>query len=234
MKKKICSKCNEEKEVCEFYKNPKKENEVRNTCKICMNKNSIKNYHDNIENEKERRKKYHKQYYLNNKIKENIRTKNYRDNNLEKIKQIQRISKKKEREKNPEKYINLTKEWRKNNPKYSITYNKDRRQIDSLFKLKTTVRNRVRFFLKNKNITKNNSTFDIIGCSPEYLKEHLGNQFKEGMSWENHGLYGWHIDHIIPLSSANTEEEIYKLCHYTNLQTLWAEDNLKKGYKILN
>ena len=51
------------------------------------------------------------------------------------------------------------------------------------------------------------------------------------MSWENQGK--WHIDHITPLSSAKTEEEVYRLCHYTNLQPLWAEDNLKKGSKIL-
>ena len=87
-------------------------------------------------------------------------------------------------------------------------------------------------FLKSKNITKNNSTFNIVGCPPIFLKEHLEKQFTDGMSWENHGLYGWHIDHIIPLASAKTEEEIYKLCHYTNLQPLWSTDNWKKGAKI--
>ena len=51
------------------------------------------------------------------------------------------------------------------------------------------------------------------------------------MKWDNHGK--WHIDHIIPLSSAETEEEVYNLCHYTNLQPLWGEDNLKKGKKII-
>ena len=50
------------------------------------------------------------------------------------------------------------------------------------------------------------------------------------MNWENRNL--WHVDHIIPLSSAKTEEELVKLCHYTNLQPLWAEDNLKKSNKI--
>lgn len=51
------------------------------------------------------------------------------------------------------------------------------------------------------------------------------------MTWENRNE--WHIDHITPLSSAKTEEELYKLCHYTNLQPLWAEENLKKGNKII-
>ena len=58
-------------------------------------------------------------------------------------------------------------------------------------------------------------------------------QFVDGMSWDNYGIYGWHIDHIIPLSSAKTEEEIFKLCHYTNLQPLWAVDNLKKSNKLI-
>ena len=51
------------------------------------------------------------------------------------------------------------------------------------------------------------------------------------MTWENHGHGGWHIDHIIPLDSALSEEELYKLCHYTNLQPLWAKDNIRKGNK---
>jgi hypothetical protein len=79
---------------------------------------------------------------------------------------------------------------------------------------------------------KDRKTFDIIGCTTQFLKEHLENQFVGDMNWNNHGLFGWHIDHIIPLSSAKTEEELYKLCHYSNLQPLWAEDNLKKSNKI--
>jgi hypothetical protein len=82
------------------------------------------------------------------------------------------------------------------------------------------------------NYSKNNSTFSIIGCSPECLKEHLEKQFKEGMTWDKLGKQ-IHIDHIIPLSSAKTEEEVYKLCHYTNLQPLWAHENLSKGNKII-
>jgi hypothetical protein len=56
-------------------------------------------------------------------------------------------------------------------------------------------------------------------------------KFIDGMNWDNRGE--WHIDHIIPLSSAKSEEELRKLCHYTNLQPLWEKDNLKKSNKIL-
>lgn len=73
-------------------------------------------------------------------------------------------------------------------------------------------------------------TFDVIGCDPKFLREYLERQFKVGMSWDNYG--SWHIDHIIPLSSAKNKEEIYKLCHYSNLQPLWAQENLSKGNKM--
>jgi hypothetical protein len=93
------------------------------------------------------------------------------------------------------------------------------------------VRSRISTYLKNSNYMKKNKTFEIVGCSPEFLKEHLEKQFVDGMSWENRAE--WHIDHIIPLSSAKTEEDALKLCHYTNLQPLWAEDNLRKSNKII-
>lgn len=102
-----------------------------------------------------------------------------------------------------------------------------------IIKLKHRLSCRLREILKLKSLTKNKTYNNIIGCSPTFLKEYLEQKFTEGMSWDNHGLYGWHIDHIVPLSSAKTEEEVYKLCHYTNLQPLWSEDNLKKGKKII-
>ena len=88
--------------------------------------------------------------------------------------------------------------------------------------------------VKNLLSHDNNKTFEIVGCTPQELKDHLEKHFKEGMTWENYGLYGWHIDHIIPLASAETEEELLKLFHYTNLQPLWAEENLLKSNKITN
>lgn len=75
----------------------------------------------------------------------------------------------------------------------------------------------------------------MIGVSPNEVKLHLENQFVNDMSWDNYGgKNGWQIDHIIPLSSAKTKEELMALFHYTNLQPLSKEDNLKKGNKIIS
>jgi hypothetical protein len=96
-----------------------------------------------------------------------------------------------------------------------------------------SVRRRLKKYIIKFDITKNNKTFHYIGCSPSELKSHIESLFTEGMSWDNYGLFGWHIDHIIPLSSANTKEEMLKLNHHTNLQPLWWKDNLSKSKKLL-
>lgn len=117
--------------------------------------------------------------------------------------------------------------------KYKNEYQKKRRSEDNLYRMKHLMRNVVLNSFKNKGFKKDSKAEDIIGCSYEFLLEHLQSKFKDGMTWENRGVYGWHIDHIIPLSSASNEEELIKLNHYTNLQPLWAEDNLKKSNKII-
>lgn len=97
-------------------------------------------------------------------------------------------------------------------------------------KLKLSVRKRMYKFLKIKKWVKRGKFKEYVGCTIDELKAHLESKFTEGMSWENRSQ--WHIDHIIPLSSAKTPEDLYKLLHYTNLQPLWAVDNLKKGCKM--
>ena len=76
---------------------------------------------------------------------------------------------------------------------------------------------------------------DVIGCTTFFLKQYLENLFVDGMSWDNYGRYGWHIDYIKPCASFDLSkpEEQKKCFHYTNLQPLWAQDNYKKGKKIL-
>lgn len=78
---------------------------------------------------------------------------------------------------------------------------------------------------------KSDKTENILGCSIQEFIEHLQSLFTKGMTSENNGQCKecWHIDHIIPLATAKTEEEIVKLNHYTNLQPLWRDDNLSKG-----
>ena len=95
-------------------------------------------------------------------------------------------------------------------------------------KLKASLRSRLYAFVKGKN---KKSSFEYVGCSIDELKKHLSSQFTEGMSWENYGE--WHIDHIRPCASfdLSKDEERYECFNYSNLQPLWAKDNLKKGAK---
>lgn len=108
----------------------------------------------------------------------------------------------------------------------------NRYKNNELYALKCRMRSRLNSALKGLGLKKENTTTQqIIGCSYEELKSHIEKQFTDGMSWDNRSE--WHIDHIIPLDSANNKEELYKLSHYTNLQPLWEKDNLIKGKKLL-
>ena len=84
-----------------------------------------------------------------------------------------------------------------------------------------------------KKINKENKTLELIGCSPQELRNHIEKYFRKGMSWENYGIDTWHIDHIRPLSLAKSWDDIVrlKLMHYTNLRPLWAKENLQKSDK---
>lgn len=84
--------------------------------------------------------------------------------------------------------------------------------------------------LRRGGYTKRSRTYEILGCDFETLAAHLAAKFQPGMSWENRGE--WHIDHIVPLATAQTEEDVIRLNHYTNLQPLWAADNLAKGARL--
>jgi hypothetical protein len=100
---------------------------------------------------------------------------------------------------------------------------------DIFYKIKSNLSIRMRKFFK-----KNGSrTVDFIGCSIDELKCHLESKFQDGMNWDNYGLHGWHVDHIRPCTSfdLSKKEEQEKCFHYTNLQPLWAIDNIKKSNK---
>ncbi len=108
-------------------------------------------------------------------------------------------------------------------------------QQDSDYKLREACRNRIASAIKRRKGSKQDASIDLLGCNWSDLKRHLEMGFVEGMTWENHGLRGWHIDHIRPcasfdLSDLSQQKECF---HFTNLQPLWARDNLAKGQKYL-
>jgi hypothetical protein len=85
--------------------------------------------------------------------------------------------------------------------------------------------------MKRCGYKKNSHTTTLLGIEYDLLKVYIEKQFKNGMTWENYGE--WHIDHWMPLASAKTEQELLNLFHYTNLQPLWAKENISKGAKII-
>lgn len=113
--------------------------------------------------------------------------------------------------------------------KRQLEYSKARRKSSVVEKLKYRISDRIRKNLRKKNFKKGKKTIEIIGCTIHELKAHLESKFQQGMTWENHSIDGWHIDHKKPLCTAKTEADVYELWHYTNLQPLWSIDNIKKG-----
>ena len=219
METKVCSICKNDKGICEFGKSKSSKDGLLYCCKKCNSERGKKYVKENPKKVLEQQKKWrdkNPEWVYN-------RHKRYREKNPEKVKDF----KKNWTDKNPKK----RKEYRENYKPRKRDQRKERNNSDPVFNLVNRMRCRLWKYLTIHNITKKNKTFDIVGCSPEFLKEHLENQFVDGMCWDNRSE--WHIDHITPLSSAKTEDELYKLCYYTNLQPLWAEDNLKKSNKTI-
>ena len=208
METKICSKCKEVKDICDFGKDKTRKGGHSYLCKSCLIKKSF-------------------DYRKNNREKVLNSYKDYRKKNRDKIKE----SRKEYTKNNYSKISEYRKKHYAENKEYYLKWEKEKRKSDPLFKLSGNMRKRINSFVKLTKFTKKTKTFDLVGCDPIFLKNYLEKKFTDGMSWENYGK--WHIDHIIPLSSAKTEDEVCKLCHYTNLQPLWSEDNLKKGSKII-
>ena len=113
--------------------------------------------------------------------------------------------------------------------KYQAGRWEERYYGDLAFKLKTGLRSRMSRAIKTN--AKAGSAVRDLGCTIPELKAHLEAQFQPGMTWDNWSLKGWHIDHIKPLTSFDLtdREQFLQACHYTNLQPLWASENLSKG-----
>ena len=215
METKKCSKCKLEKDVCEFHKHPTSKYGVRGVCKVCRSLEKEKN----------------KIYRQNNKEIIKIKNKLWLENNPDYMKEYN----KQYNLENREKINQRLKKWRYKNSKELLPklrkIKKEKYGNDLNFKLKHLLRARINKIVK---YNRNKSSIEILGCSIDDFKKHIENNFKDGMTWDNYGYYGWHIDHITPISSAKSDDELMGLCHFTNPQPLWANENLKKSNKIIN
>jgi hypothetical protein len=225
-KNKICTKCGTSLPalIGNFYKDIQKKDGLSSSCADCCRKRKYETF-INITSEKlkeERRLK--KETYLKSdeyqmflaksKEKEKIRKKRYRDKNREILNQKARLSIKKKP--SPEKI----KEYKKKEYE-KIKANPLKKHIHYL-------RVRMNDCLKNK---KQFSVNDVICYNHEEFLNHITSLFTEGMSWENYGKKGWHIDHIRPLASFNLEniEDVKRAFSLQNLQPLWSSENCSKG-----
>jgi len=218
---KKCGKCKIEKSPKEFHKNRSNPDGLETRCKECRRLDRI----NNIE-----------KYKARDRIRDHRRKdakKAYRNDNKETSRQYQR-----EYYINNKEYIdNRNKNWRDNNKDKSLQYVRERcKEIN--FRLAKNIRTRFNLALKNNR--KESSAIRDCGLdSLEDLKKHLESKFYpnpktgEVMTWENYSKFGWHIDHIISLSSFDLEDEQQQrlAVHYTNLQPMWWFENISKSNK---
>ncbi len=199
---KCCTKCKIEKQLTDFNKKRSNSDGLRSICKICHRLESRQWAINNPEKMKINRKKN----YPKTKIRRESYLKEYRKKNREKI------------SKRNLKYKDKRNEW-----------TKKKRKTDLLFRIKTRIRKRLKKALKGNY--KRGVTIDYLGCSVQEFKDYIQAQFTDGMTWENYGYTGWHLDHIKPLGLFDLakEEEIKKASHYTNFQPMWLKNHQEKS-----
>jgi hypothetical protein len=192
------------------------------------NKDKRKEYLENNKDKiKQQVNQYNKIYNQINKEKISLNQKEYYKNNKEVI--IKNV--KEYYENNKEVILNNVKEYSKNNREKIYQYRNKKIQSNPLFKLNCNIRRLIGNSIKNKGYKKLTKSELILGYSVKEFKLYLESQFQSWMSWDNYGKYngelnyGWDIDHIVPVSSATTEEDILRLNHYTNLQPLCSKIN---------
>jgi hypothetical protein len=214
---KKCRVCEEIKDLSEFHKKKDTSDGHRHECKNCVKVINVKYKNSLVYITK--RKEYDKVRYEKNKEVILKRKKEYYKENSKCI-----LSYKENYRKNNKDKIN---EWRKLNIiKIRESMCRYRKKYPHIIVWRSILYSA----LKRLGKPKNNKTIDILGYSPLELKEHIEKLFKSGMSWDNHGE--WHIDHIKPVTSFNSDALVSDVCSLENLQPLWASENLSKNNKI--
>lgn len=220
---KICKKCNQEKPLEQYNKNKQKKDGIEIYCRECIFIKNQKYYTpfiplpclDPINNKTCCRCEIEKPRIEYSKCYKN------QDGYLSYCKQCNNVSRN-------------NSEWYKNQYNdYKKQWILNKHQNDINFKLKSNFRCRMNGILHRSKTNKNNTSLYYLGCTLDEYKQHLESQFKEGMTWKNHGIL-WEVDHIYPLSKFDLtiEENIKKAFNYKNTQPLYKIENRKKGNKI--
>ena len=197
---KVCGRCKIEKDYSMFYKNKCKKDGHQIYCKACSSKSNATSF----KKHKEKRKVSQKLYVKANRSKINAYVRQWARN----------------------KY-HTDETYRKKTIRSSVAYERRRLDTDVHYRMKQNVRQRMRQFLRGR--CKSATTEKMLGCTWEEFREHMRNQFVEGMTFDNYGS-AWHIDHIVPCAAFTAEEQ--RICWwYKNLQPLWAQDNQSKAAK---
>lgn len=223
---KTCRKCLLIKDKILFDKREQERSSC--VCKACISLIN-KDYRKRNPN---KLKEYNKLRHIKEREKNLEYQRTYRKNNKEVLAKKDSERKKKAMLENPEKIREYKRKSSKKNKVKTYQKNRTKLKEDINYKLSTILRQRI-----NKALTgnyKSGSAVKDLGCCISEFKIYLESKFQVGMTWENYGRYGWHIDHIIPLSYYNLSirEQFLKACHYTNLQPLWALENLQKGNRM--
>lgn len=198
---KICTKCKKEKSIKEFYKHSGQKSGLHPNCKECVKIFYNEKYASSAQVKARKAELQHARWHSDTSWRE-----------LHSIRNRQYFLKHKEQ---------MVERGRQ--------YNANRREVDLEFKIRGNLRARLNTALKT-NVKAGSSVTDL-GCSIDEFKTYLESKFQSGMTWENWSKTGWHIDHIKPLASFDltNPEQFRQAAHFTNLQPLWAKDNLRKG-----
>lgn len=173
-------------------------------------------------------------YYAGNREKLDAKSRQYRLDNLERCRKLEDIRSKKSRALDPNFKSKVTSYRVANREKFNAwraSWKRNRLKSDPIFYLETSVRNRLNEAIRRCGYTKRSKTLQALGCDWEFFKLHIERQFLSGMSWEKIGSE-IHIDHITPMASAKSLDDVLALSHFTNLRPMWAKDNQSKGARI--
>lgn len=235
MNNKICRICGIEKDLSCFRKSGKY---YRSECKECAKLLFKEWYEKNKDSRKEHISKVHKEYYQRNKEKILDYQKEYREDNKDKIRVYKKYYYQNNKDRvdtknkdNYYKYNDYYKNYYKNN-KDKLKQYRENSFKNPITKLKKQIRNMVYDSFKRQHKVKRQHSEEILGCDLDFFVNYLLETYKNNYGVEYDNKEKVHIDHIIPLATAKTKEDVIKLCHYTNLQLLKAKDNLKKWKKI--